>query len=138
MDITDEQSVEAGRVVLADLLSKDSSKQLVGLVNNAGIALLGPLEMQPISTFKKQIDVNLFGHIIVSQAFLPFIRNSKGRIVNIVSLAGRTTLAGLGAYCASKHAMEAISDCFRLELQPWNISVSAVEPGFMKTPMVEN
>ena len=102
---------------------------LAGLVNNAGIVRPGPLEFQPMDDFRTQLEVNLFGHVAVTQAFLPLIRKGKGRLVNVGSIGGRLVLPLHGAYSASKFAMEAVTDAFRLELREWNIHVSLVDPG---------
>ena len=119
-----------------DFLKQNKGSQLVGLVNNAGIALSGPLEAQPMSQFRRQLDVNLFGHVHVSQKMVKYLRESQGRLINVTSMAGRAAARGMGAYAASKFGMEAITDVQRLELAPWGISVSAIEPGFIRTPLV--
>jgi len=110
---------------------------LYGLLNNAGIAVSGPLEFTPMEEIRRQMEVNLFGHIQTTQALLPLIRKAKGRIVNITSLLGRITSAFSGPYCMSKYAMEAFSDALRLELAPLGVHVSAIEPGSIKTPIWE-
>jgi len=110
---------------------------LAGLVNNAGIAVAGPLEFLPISELQKQLEVNVIGQIAVTQAFLPLIRKGKGRIVNLGSKEGRIAMPFLGPYCASKFAMEALTDSLRMELRPWSIPVSIVEPGTIATPILE-
>jgi NAD(P)-dependent dehydrogenase (short-subunit alcohol dehydrogenase family) len=102
---------------------------IAGLVNNAGIVRPGPLEYQPMADFRAQLEVNLFGHVAATQAFLPLIRAGRGRLVNVGSIGGRLVLPLHGAYSASKFAMEAVSDAFRLELRQWNIPVSLVDPG---------
>ena len=102
---------------------------LAGLVNNAGIVKPGPLEFIPMTDFREQLEVNLFGHLAVTQAFLPLIRKGDGRLVNIGSVGGRLVLPLHGGYSASKFAMEAVTDAFRLELRQWNIHVSIVDPG---------
>ena len=102
---------------------------IAGLVNNAGIVKPGPLEFQPMADLREQFEVNLFGHIAVTQAFLPLIRQGKGRLVNVGSIGGRLVLPLHGAYSASKFAMEAVTDALRLELREWNIHVSLVDPG---------
>ena len=79
--------------------------------------------------FRAQLEVNLFGHVAVTQAFLPLIRQGGGRLVNVGSIGGRLVLPLHGAYSASKFAMEAVTDAFRLELRQWNIHVSLVDPG---------
>jgi NAD(P)-dependent dehydrogenase (short-subunit alcohol dehydrogenase family) len=108
-------------------------EELDGLVNNAGIALAGPLELVPPEALRHQLEVNLVGQVAVTQAFLPALRRTRGRIVFIGSIAGRSALPFLAPYAASKHALEAVADSLRLELRPWGIQVSIVEPGSIKT-----
>jgi len=108
---------------------------LDALVNNAGIAIAMPLEFIPIDELRRQLDVNVTGQIAVTQAFLPHLRRSRGRIVFVGSIAGRSALPFLGAYAASKHALEAIADTLRIELRPFGIQVSLVEPGTIRTPI---
>jgi NAD(P)-dependent dehydrogenase (short-subunit alcohol dehydrogenase family) len=103
------------------------------LVNNAGIVRPGPLEFQPLPDFRTQLEVNLFGHLAMTQAFLPLLRQGNGRLVNIGSIGGRLVLPLHGAYSASKFAMEAMTDALRLELRQWNIHVSLVDPGGSKS-----
>ena len=129
-DITDEtgiaKAVETVKAAVGD-------RGLAGLVNNAGIVKPGPLEFQPIADFREQLEVNLFGPLMVTQAFLPLIRQGHGRVVNVGSIGGRLVLPLHGAYSASKFAMEALSDGLRLELRQWNIPVSLVDPGVTDT-----
>ncbi|HEY6085041.1 MAG TPA: SDR family NAD(P)-dependent oxidoreductase, partial [Nitrospira sp.] len=108
---------------------------LSGLVNNAGIAIGSPLEVIPIPALRKQFEVNVIGQIAVTQAFVPLLRLAKGRIVNMGSIAGRSTIPMMGPYSASKHALRALTDALRLELQPWGIQVSLIEPGAIATPI---
>ncbi len=108
---------------------------LYGLLNNAGIAVSGPIEFVPMEEIRRQLEVNLFGHVQVTQTLLPLIRQAKGRIVNITSMLGRVTSAFSGPYCMSKYAMEAFSDALRLELAPLGVHVSAIEPGSIATPI---
>jgi NAD(P)-dependent dehydrogenase (short-subunit alcohol dehydrogenase family) len=126
IDITDMQLIEAASETVARSLG---DRGIAGLVNNAGIVRPGPLEFQPMADFRNQLEVNLFGHVAVTQAFLPLIRKGSGRLVNIGSIGGRLVLPLHGAYSASKFAMEAVTDAFRLELREWNIHVSLVDPG---------
>jgi NAD(P)-dependent dehydrogenase (short-subunit alcohol dehydrogenase family) len=109
--------------------------ELDALVNNAGIAIAMPLEFIPIDELRRQLDVNVTGQIAVTQAFLPQLRRSRGRIVFVGSIAGRSALPFLGAYAASKHALEAIADTLRIELRPFGIQVSLLEPGTIRTPI---
>jgi NAD(P)-dependent dehydrogenase (short-subunit alcohol dehydrogenase family) len=110
---------------------------LAGLVNNAGIVVAGPLEFVPLEEIRRQLEVNVIGHIAVTQAFLPLLRQGHGRIVNIGSTSGRLSTPYLGPYCASKFALEALTDSLRMELRPWDISVSIVDPGNVQTPIWE-
>jgi NAD(P)-dependent dehydrogenase (short-subunit alcohol dehydrogenase family) len=126
LDVTDADQIRAaaGRV-----------EELDGLVNNAGIALAAPLEFVPPEELRHQLEVNLVGQVAVTQAFLPALRRMRGRIVFMGSIAGRSALPFLGPYAASKHALEAVADSLRLELRPFGIHVSIVEPGTIKTPI---
>jgi NAD(P)-dependent dehydrogenase (short-subunit alcohol dehydrogenase family) len=126
IDITDMQLVQMAADTVATSVG---DRGIAGLVNNAGIVRPGPLEFQPMADFRRQLEVNLFGHVAVTQAFLPLIRKGNGRLVNIGSIGGRLVLPLHGAYSASKFAMEAVTDAFRLELREWNILVSLVDPG---------
>jgi NAD(P)-dependent dehydrogenase (short-subunit alcohol dehydrogenase family) len=106
---------------------------LDGLVNNAGIALGGPLEFVDIARLRHQLEVNVVGLVATTQALLPLIRRGPGRIVNIGSVSGRVSLPFTGPYCASKFAVEAVTDALRMELGPWGIQVSVIEPGPVQT-----
>jgi NAD(P)-dependent dehydrogenase (short-subunit alcohol dehydrogenase family) len=110
---------------------------LAGLVNNAGIATLGPLELLSVDAWRRQFEVNVIGLVAVTQACLPLLRRGPGRIVNIGSIAGRSPLPGSGAYDASKHAVEAITDVLRMELHRWGIGVSVIEAGAVATAIYE-
>ena len=105
------------------------------MINNAGIAIGSPLEVIPLHQLRKQLDVNVIGQIAVTQAFLPLLRRARGRIVNMGSIAGRGTIPMTGPYSASKHALEALTDALRMELKPWGILVSIIEPGAIATPI---
>jgi len=107
--------------------------ELNGLVNNAGIALGSPLELVPVDQLRHQLEVNLIGQVAVTQALLPPLRRAKGRIVFMGSIAGRSALPFLAPYAASKHALEAVADSLRLELKPFGVPVSIVEPGSIRT-----
>jgi NAD(P)-dependent dehydrogenase (short-subunit alcohol dehydrogenase family) len=126
MDIVDADMVAMAAESVAKVVGE---RGIAGLVNNAGIVRPGPLEFQPIDDFRAQLEVNLFGHLRVTQAFLPVIRRGHGRLVNVGSVGGRLVLPLHGAYSASKFGMEAMTDAFRLELRQWNIRVSLVDPG---------
>jgi NAD(P)-dependent dehydrogenase (short-subunit alcohol dehydrogenase family) len=133
LDISDETEVgEAARNVTEAL----SGGGLAGLVNNAGIVVGGTLEFLPLEALRHQLEVNVIGQIAVTQAFLPSLRKARGRIVNIGSVSGLISAPFSGAYSASKFALEALTDSLRLELRPWKIHVSIVEPGYIQTPIV--
>jgi len=130
--------------VLLDVTSDDHLRAVArqieevdALVNNAGIAIAMPLEFIPLDELRRQLDVNVVGQVAVTQAFLPHLRRSRGRIVFVGSIAGKSALPFLGAYAASKHALEAVADSLRVEVQPFGIAVSVVEPGTIRTPIWE-
>ena len=126
LDVTDPEQIAAAAARVPELH---------GLVNNAGIALAAPLEFIPVDELRRQLEVNVIGQVAVTQAFLPKLRQTRGNIVFVGSIAGRSALPFLGAYAASKHALEAISDSLRLEVEPFGIGVSIVEPGTIATPI---
>jgi NAD(P)-dependent dehydrogenase (short-subunit alcohol dehydrogenase family) len=132
MDITDAMSINSA---FKDVKSLVGEKGLCGLINNAGVATLSPLELLPISELRYLLEVNLIGHMAVTQSFLPLLRQGKGRIINIGSVIGRMALPFLGVNSASKFALEALTDALRMELQPWNIPVSIIEPGYINTSL---
>lgn len=128
------------RPVRLDVTSADDLAALRGelasldaVVNNAGIAVFGPLEGLPVGDLRRQLEVNVVGQVAVTQAVLPLLRASRGRVVFISSLSGRVATPLTGAYNASKFALEAAADAFRLELRPWGIGVSLVEPAQVDT-----
>jgi NAD(P)-dependent dehydrogenase (short-subunit alcohol dehydrogenase family) len=130
LDVIEQGSIDAARAEVGDV-------PLAGLVNNAGIAVSGPLEFVPIEELRDQLEVNVIGQVAVTQAFLPALRKAGGRIVNISSIGGRIALPLAGPYNASKFALEAVSDSLRRELRGQGIEVSVVEPGGIKTPIWE-
>ena len=131
IDVIDADSIAAA----AQSVSEQTQGRLAGLVNNAGIAVPAPLEHQPIDDFRRQIEVNLIGQVAVTQAFIPQLRAARGRIVNVSSIGGKVAVPLLGAYAASKFALEGLSDVLRRELRPWGIEVSVIEPGTIATPI---
>lgn len=133
IDVTDQGSIDAA----AETVRAATGGSIAGLVNNAGIAVPGPLEHLPMEEFRRQIEVNLTGQVAVTQAFLPMLRRSRGRIVNIGSIGGRVALPLLGPYAASKHAMEGLTDSLRRELRPAGIEVSIIRPGPIATEIWE-
>jgi NAD(P)-dependent dehydrogenase (short-subunit alcohol dehydrogenase family) len=131
IDVADPNSLLRARAKIESL----REYRLDALVNNAGIALAGPLELLPLADLRKQFEVNFFGALAAIQTFLPLLRDSGGRIVNVSSISGKLATPFVGAYSASKFALEAASDALRLELRPFGVSVSVVEPGSVRTPI---
>jgi NAD(P)-dependent dehydrogenase (short-subunit alcohol dehydrogenase family) len=132
IDITDAQSVNHAKTTIQTHLG---DQRLFALVNCAGINLPAPLELLTIEQLQRQLEVNLYGHMRVIQTFLPHLRTTHGRIINVSSVMGKVVMPLLGAYSISKHALEALSDGLRLELSPWGIRVSLVAMGAVQTPM---
>jgi len=110
---------------------------LAGLINNAGIGEAWPLEYVPLDELRRQIEVNVVGHLAVTQAFLPLIRAAKGRIVNVGSVGGRITMPFGGTLSAPRHALVAVNDALRMELYPWGIHVALIEGGSISTRAVD-
>ncbi|HEY5976555.1 MAG TPA: SDR family oxidoreductase [Solirubrobacterales bacterium] len=131
VDVTDPEQIAAA----VGQVAASTGGGLDGLVNNAGLALPSPLETMPIEDFRRQVEVNLTGQVAVTQAFLPAIREARGRIVFISSIGGLIAFPMTGAYHAAKFGIEAVGDIFRRELAPWEVSVSIVEPGSIDTPI---
>lgn len=134
LDIAEPEQIEAAAVRLEEELG---GAGLDGLVNNAGIGIPGPLETLPMEDFRRQVEVNLMGHVAVTKAMIPAIRRAPGRIVFISSIGGRIAFPLNGAYHVAKFGIEAAGDVFRQELRPWGIEVSIVEPGSIGTPIWE-
>ena len=114
-----------------------SSIELYALVNNAGISIGGPIELIPMHLVEELIAINIIGVLNVTKVFIPLLRKSRGRIINIGSIAGRISVPGLCAYCSSKSALIGLSHSMRLELQRFGIAVSLIEPGIINTPIWE-
>jgi NAD(P)-dependent dehydrogenase (short-subunit alcohol dehydrogenase family) len=134
LDITRPEHIEA----LVDRLTADPhGRPLRALVNNAGISVNAPAEALPLDEWRRLFEVNLFGHVAITQALLPFLHRSHGRIVNISSVGGKVALPTYGAYAGAKFALEAVSDSLRRELAPHGVQVVVVEPGAVKTEMAD-
>jgi NAD(P)-dependent dehydrogenase (short-subunit alcohol dehydrogenase family) len=127
----------AGQIAAAAATVRQSVGQqgLDGLVNNAGIAVSGPLEVLAPDKLREQFEVNVIGQVAVAQAMIPLLRVARGRIVNIGSISGRIASPYVGPYAASKFALEALTDTLRMELRQWGIFVCIVEPANVKTPI---
>lgn len=129
LDVSDREAIRAA----AWQVEQSQPSGLDGLVNNAGVAIAGPLEVLPLDAFREQLEVNTVGQLAITQAFLPSIRKRRGRIVNVSSINGRIASPFNGAYAASKFALEAMSDALRIELAHWGIHVVVVQPGAIRT-----
>jgi NAD(P)-dependent dehydrogenase (short-subunit alcohol dehydrogenase family) len=132
LDVTDAEQIAR---TVTSIRAEVGTAGLDGLVNNAGIAIAGPLEFLPPAELRRQLEVNVIAQVAVTQAVLPLIRQAHGRIVNMGSISGRSALPMIGPYAASKHALEAITDAWRVELMPWGIKVIVVEPAVIATPI---
>lgn len=134
LDIT----VESDIVAIADRVARDPhGRPLRALINNAGIAINAPVETLPIAQWRLQFEVNLFGHIAMTQALLPALLDNSGTVVNVSSVGGKVVLPTYGAYAGSKFALEAVSDALRREVGTAGIKVVVVEPGAVKTEIAE-
>jgi len=128
LDVTSADSINLLKSYLVEHPSADV------LVNNAGFALGGFSEELLIDDYRKQFETNFFGVIAITQAILPFMRaKGRGRIINISSISGKIGFPGLSPYVSSKHALEGYSESLRLEVKPFGIDVSLVEPGSYQT-----
>ena len=132
LDVTDDGSIATAVRSIADA----TAGGLFGLVNNAGLSLNGPLELVPVPEIKKLMDVNVIGLLAVTKAFLPLLRESRGRIINISSGHGLLAIPDKSAYAASKFAVQAISDALRVELRPFGVSVSCLAVGKVNTEVL--
>lgn len=130
LDITDPAQVAA---VSERVQADASSRPLGALVNNAGVAVNGPVEAIPIEEWRRQFEVNFFGHVAVTQALLPALLAGGGRVVNVSSIGGRVVGPTFGAYAASKFALEAMSDALRREVTRLGVRVIVIEPGTVAT-----
>ena len=137
-DITDEEKVHAAARQVRDQLNGET---LFGLVNNAGVAVPAPLAHMPIDEFRTQMEINLTGQLIVTQAFLPLLgmdrslKGKPGRLINMSSTSGKRGAPFVGAYVTSKHALEGMSETLRIELMLYGIDVIIIGPGAVATPI---
>lgn len=127
LDVTDAGHISA--------LNESLPERLDAIVNNAGVVVSGPMETVTPDEWRKQLEVNVVGQLAVTQAVLPRLRKSRGRVVFISSVNGRLSMPLIGAYSASKFALEAAADALRMELRPWHIGVAIVEPAQTDTDM---
>ncbi len=130
LDVTDDAAIEKAMARIAE-----DGATLFGLVNNAGVSVMGPVEDTPIDEWRRQYETNVFGVVRMTQAVLPQMREAgRGRIVNIGSVAGRIATPFHGVYASSKHALEGLTDSLRREVEPFGLKASLVRPGFINTP----
>jgi NADP-dependent 3-hydroxy acid dehydrogenase YdfG len=135
LDVTDAASV---RTAWDKIQAATGGNGVDVLVNNAGFALAGPVEVLADADVKRQFDTNVFGLLTLTRTVLPAMRErGSGRVINISSLVGRTTFSGMGVYGATKYAVEALSDALRQEVAGLGISVIVIEPGFVATGLGE-
>jgi NAD(P)-dependent dehydrogenase (short-subunit alcohol dehydrogenase family) len=132
LDVTNPEQIAAAARQVTEAVGEAG---IAGLVNNAGIAVVGPLEFLPLDDIRQQMEINFLGQVAVTQAFLPLLRKARGRIINMSSISGRVGAPFFGPYAASKFALEAFTDSLRRELMPWNMEVISIEPGSITTPM---
>lgn len=136
VDVRDEESLKNAHQIVKEKLN---GRQLLNLVNNAGIVKPAPLELQPISELEEMLNVNVVGVLKVTQAFLPLMKSdtnvSTAKIINISSISGQLAAPFLGGYTASKFAIEGLSASLRRELMPFGIKVVTVAPGNVRTPI---
>ena len=138
LDVTDPAAIAAATATVEAALERAPSRaRFAGLLANAGISVNGPLEHLPLDELRRQLEVNVVGQLAVVQAFLPLLRRDRGRIVLTGSVSGLLAMPFVGAYCMSKHALEAMADALRVELAPWGIHVSLVQPGQIRTAIWE-
>ncbi|CAF1593373.1 unnamed protein product [Rotaria sp. Silwood1] len=134
LDITKQEDIDSA----FELVNK-KTKVLHALVNNAGIGVTGHIDWTSMEDMRKVMDVNYFGHVAMTKKYLPLlIAKRDSRVVNICSAVNYITLPSGSAYCASKYAFESFSDCLRREMAPWGLRVCIIEPGFMRTPILES
>jgi NAD(P)-dependent dehydrogenase (short-subunit alcohol dehydrogenase family) len=137
LDIADSDSIAAAAAKIAEITGESG---LAGIVNNAGIGVHGPIEFLSRDDWRRQFEVNVFGHVDVTRALLPLLRKrvsahgkGAGRIIFIGSIAGRVSMPIMGPYCASKHAIAAIASSLRMELRNQGIHVCLIEPGAIQS-----
>jgi len=130
LDVTSDAQIQAA---VERVAARVGQAGLWGLFNNAGMSVAGPLEYVTNDELRRQLEVNVVGQLAVTRALLPLLRRARGRIVTTGSTQGFVAVAGLGAYCMSKYAMEAFSDTLRRELRPWGIEVALLQPGSIAT-----
>lgn len=133
LDVTEHDAVRATVTRVEAALGES---RLLGLINNAGVALTAPVEHLDVQAWRHVLEVNLLGVIGMTQAFLPLLRRDHGRVINVSSMSGRVAFPFMAPYSASKFALEAMTDALRLELRHADLPVILIEPGFVRTPLI--
>lgn len=132
LDVTNEAEI----AMLVKRIADDPDRRpLRALVNNAGIQINAPVEALPLAEWRRLFDVNLFGHVAMTQALLPALIESRGTVVNVTSVGGKLAMAGYGPYAGTKFALEAVSDALRREVAAFGVKVVVIEPGAVTTEM---
>ena len=134
LEITEPAQIEAAVKEVAEATSDEG---IAGLVNAAGVGWTSPSELVPLDSVRRQFEINVFGPLAVTQAFLPQIRRGHGRLINMGSIGDRVTMPFGGPLNATKHAAASFNDALRVELRPWGIPVVLIEPASIRTPAVD-
>nr|XP_032830683.1 D-beta-hydroxybutyrate dehydrogenase, mitochondrial-like [Petromyzon marinus] len=129
MDVRSDEQVARAKELVQQYLQQQHMQGLWGVVNNAGVTALGDAEQVPVDLYRDVTDVNVWGTVRVTQAFLPLVREAKGRVVNVTSMLARMPVASWASECVSKAAAAAFSDCLRIKLRSAGVTVCEVEPG---------
>jgi NAD(P)-dependent dehydrogenase (short-subunit alcohol dehydrogenase family) len=133
LDITQQKDIDSAYEMI-----KENTNTLHALINNAGISTGGHIDWITTESIRQVMDINFFGHVAMTKTFLPLLITKRdSRVVNITSIAGFISPPSGSAYCASKYALESFSDCLRREMFPWGLHVSIIEPGIMRTGIVQ-
>ena len=132
LDITNEVHISA---LIERITSDKKERPIRALINNAAIEINAPIEVLPLSEWRRQFEVNLIGQVAMIQALLPELFKSKGTVINISSIGGKVAMGGYGPYAATKFALEAVSDSLRREVEQFGVKVVAVEPGAVTSEM---
>ena len=133
LDITRQEEIDTAYDMI-----KNKTNTLHALVNNSGISRSGYIDWITVDIMRTTMDVNFFGHVAMTKKFLPLLITKRdSRVINICSIYGIVSASAKSGYCASKYALESFSDCLRREMTAWNLRVSIIEPGFMRTPMIQ-
>ena len=133
LDITKQDDIDRAYEII-----KQKTNSLHALVNNAGMSKSNYIDWMTMESIRQHMNVNYFGHVAITKTFLPLLISKRySRIINVSSITGFISFSSASAYSASKYALEAFSDCLRREMIPWNLYVSIIEPGGMRTSFLD-